>query len=126
MKDSKTLGLAYVVKGDGSRGGRGWDRKRIKPQSSASTWSSILVAKWTKRSPQSTGMAMAPAPTLPNHWLEAVPGEREPWYSHGGVQRGGDQPWRSTLLPIATIKDCDCFLTNNEHCLSIYYKPGTM
>ena len=59
MKDSETLGLAYVVKGDGSRGGRGWGRKRIKPQSSAS----ILVAKWTKRSPQSRGMAMAhPSP----------------------------------------------------------------
>ena len=65
MKDSETLGLAYVVKADGNRGGRGWGRKRIKPQSSASTWSSILVAKWTKRSPQSRGMAMPPLPHCP-------------------------------------------------------------
>ena len=42
MKDSEMLGLGCVVKGDGSRAGRGWSRKRIKPQSSASAWSSIL------------------------------------------------------------------------------------
>lgn len=60
MKDSETLGLGCVVKGDGSRAGRGWSRKRIKPQSSASAWSSILVAKWTERNPQSRGMAMGP------------------------------------------------------------------
>lgn len=87
----------------------------------ASWWQSGL-----REVPSLQAWPWPPAPTLPNHWLEAVPGEREPWYSHGGVQRGGDQPWRSTVLPIATIKDCDCFLTNNEHFLSIYYKPGTM